>query len=117
MVQDSGLEIPSLRVDGGMVRNELLMQFQADILGLPVIRPEYTETTALGAAYAAGLSVGFWSNLDELSAHWREDKRWFPRMDETERAERFRILEEGRRPFEGLAGIEAALVFRLLDSC
>ncbi len=89
MEKDSGLEIPSLRVDGGMVKNELLMQFQADILGLPVIRPEVTETTALGAAYAAGLSAGFWESKEELASQWREDKRWLPNMDSAERGERF----------------------------
>ncbi len=70
-----------LRVDGGMVANELLMQFQADVLGVPVIRPQVTETTALGAAYAAGLAVGFWSDQAELSERWKEDKRWEPAMD------------------------------------
>jgi glycerol kinase len=74
-----------LRVDGGMTANELLMQFQADVIGVPVIRPAVTETTALGAAYAAGLAVGFWSDQDELRERWSEDKRWEPRMDEDER--------------------------------
>src|SRR4051794_20875709 len=76
-----------LRVDGGMTANELLMQFQADVLGVPVIRPAVTETTALGAAYAAGLAVGFWSGEDELRGRWREDKRWEPEMAEEEREE------------------------------
>jgi glycerol kinase len=71
-----------LRVDGGMTGNELLMQFQADVLGVPVIRPQITETTALGAAYAAGLAVGFWNDQDELRERWAEDKRWEPNMDE-----------------------------------
>ncbi len=71
-----------LRVDGGMTANELLMQFQADVLGVPVIRPAVTETTALGAAYAAGLAVGYWSGQDELRERWSEDKRWEPQMDE-----------------------------------
>jgi len=71
-----------LRVDGGMTANELLMQFQADVLGVPVIRPAVTETTALGAAYAAGLAVGFWSDQDELRERWSEDKRWEPQMSE-----------------------------------
>ncbi len=74
-----------LRVDGGMTANELLMQFQADVLGVPVIRPAVTETTALGAAYAAGLAVGFWSDQDELRDRWSEDKRWEPQMDEKDR--------------------------------
>jgi glycerol kinase len=74
-----------LRVDGGMTANELLMQFQADVLGVPVIRPSVTETTALGAAYAAGLAVGFWSDQDELRERWSEDKRWEPQLGEDER--------------------------------
>jgi glycerol kinase len=80
-------EVPftDMRVDGGMTANELLMQFQADVLGVPVIRPEVTETTALGAAYAAGLAVGFWSDQDELRERWSEDKRWEPQMSEEDR--------------------------------
>jgi glycerol kinase len=74
-----------LKVDGGMTANELLMQFQADVLGVPVVRPAVTETTALGAAFAAGLAVGFWSDQDELRERWSEDKRWEPEMDEQER--------------------------------
>ena len=74
-----------LRVDGGMTANELLMQFQADVLGVPVVRPEVTETTALGAAYAAGLAVDFWSGQDELRERWKEGKRWEPDMDDDER--------------------------------
>jgi glycerol kinase len=75
----SGLK--SLKVDGGMVRNELLMQFQADILNVPVVRPKVSETTALGAAYAAGLAVGYWSSLEDLQANWAVDKVWQPHMD------------------------------------
>jgi glycerol kinase len=71
-----------LKVDGGMTANELLMQFQADVLGVPVVRPEVTETTALGAAFAAGLAVGFWSDEAELSERWSQDRRWEPQMDE-----------------------------------
>ncbi|MEA2147840.1 MAG: glycerol kinase, partial [Solirubrobacteraceae bacterium] len=74
-----------LRVDGGMTANELLMQFQADVLGVPVIRPAVTETTALGAAYAAGLAVGFWADQDELRERWSEDKRWEPQMSQEDR--------------------------------
>jgi len=81
MNRDSGVELSKLKVDGGMVGNELLMQFQADILNVPVIRPEVSETTALGAAYAAGLAVGFWSGLDELRRNWAVDKTWQPKMD------------------------------------
>jgi glycerol kinase len=78
-----------LRVDGGMTANELLMQFQADVLGVPVIRPSVTETTALGAAYAAGLAVGFWSGQDDLRARWAEDKRWHPQMAADERGRQY----------------------------
>jgi glycerol kinase len=81
MNADSGVDLESLKVDGGMVGNETLMQFQADILGVPVIRPKVAETTALGAAYAAGLATGFWSTEDELRENWVEDKRWEPKMD------------------------------------
>ncbi len=78
-----------LRVDGGMTANELLMQFQADVLGVPVIRPAVTETTALGAAYAAGLATGFFTDQDELRERWAEDRRWEPRMDPDEREQRY----------------------------
>ncbi|UOR00276.1 glycerol kinase GlpK [Leucobacter allii] len=87
---DAGVPLTELRVDGGMVANEALMQFQADLLGVPVVRPEVTETTALGAAYAAGLAVGFWSGLDELRGKWREDRRWEPAFDPAERERRVR---------------------------
>ena len=80
MNKDSGVELSKLKVDGGMVGNELLMQFQSDILNVPVIRPKVSETTALGAAYAAGMAVGFWSGLDELRQNWAEDKTWHPSM-------------------------------------
>ena len=82
---DSEVDLAELRVDGGMVANNELMQFQADILNLPVVRPKVAETTALGAAYAAGLAVGFWKDRDELRANWKEDKRWEPTMDAAER--------------------------------
>ena len=81
MDKDSGVELSRLKVDGGMVGNELLMQFQSDILDVPVIRPQVSETTALGAAYAAGLAVGFWSGPDELRKNWAVDKTWQPDMD------------------------------------
>jgi len=87
MQADSGVSLNTLKVDGGMVYNELLMQFQADILGTPVIRPMITETTALGAAYAAGLAVDFWKNLDELRAKWGQDRQWQPQMSEETRNE------------------------------
>ena len=85
MNADSGVDLESLKVDGGMVGNETLMQFQADILGVPVIRPKVAETTALGAAYAAGLATGFWSTEQELRENWVEDKRWNPQMDASKR--------------------------------
>jgi glycerol kinase len=84
MNADSGVDLKELKVDGGMVGNELLMQFQADVLGVPVIRPKVSETTALGAAYAAGLATGFWKEVDDLRANWLEDKRWEPSMDQAE---------------------------------
>lgn len=85
MEADSGVELTQLKVDGGMVYNDLLMQFQADILGVPVIRPKVAETTALGAAYAAGLAVGFWEKVEDLRANWIQDKSWRPQMSESER--------------------------------
>jgi glycerol kinase len=85
MVIDSGVDLVELRVDGGMTSNDLLMQFQADILGVDVVRPRITETTALGAAYAAGLAVGVWEDLDQIRALWAEQVRWSPRMDAAER--------------------------------
>jgi glycerol kinase len=87
MKADSGVDLTSLKVDGGMVHNQLLMQFQADILGVPVVRPKVSETTALGAAYAAGLAVGFWDNLDNLRANWQMDQTWQSEMDESRREE------------------------------
>ncbi len=90
MVKDSGVQLKALKVDGGMVYNELLMQFQADMLNVPVVRPVVAETTSLGAAYAAGLAVGFWKDLDDLRANWQEDKRWEPQMDEATRERLYR---------------------------
>jgi glycerol kinase len=93
MKQDSGMEITALKVNGNMVYNELLMQFQADILGVPIIRPEVSETASLGAAYAAGLAIGFWDSgspdypFEDLYANWHVDKTWYPGMD-SERRER-----------------------------
>ncbi|GLF96474.1 glycerol kinase GlpK [Streptomyces yaizuensis] len=80
MYEDSGVRITTLKVDGGMTANQLLMQHQADVLGVPVIRPKVSETTCLGAAYAAGLATGVWSGLDELTTHWRRDAEWTPSM-------------------------------------
>ena len=85
MNTDSGVDLTSLKVDGGMVENELLMQFQADVLDVPVIRPTVAETTSLGAAYAAGLAVGFWSEVEDLRANWGKDKEWQPQKDPQER--------------------------------
>ncbi|WP_405489923.1 glycerol kinase GlpK [Nocardia sp. NBC_00511] len=85
MQQDSGVKLDTLRVDGGVTANELAMQIQADFLGVPVSRPMVPETTALGAAYAAGLAVGFWANTDELVANWHEDKNWQPTWTEAQR--------------------------------
>jgi glycerol kinase len=90
MEQDSGVKLTALKVDGGMVYNNTLMQFQADILGVPVIRPKVAETTSLGAAYAAGLAVGFWSNTDEMRANWGVDHTWTPQMDEATRERLYR---------------------------
>ena len=85
MNADSGVTLTSLRVDGGMVINELLMQFQSDILNVPVVRPQIMETTALGAAYAAGLAIGYWRNLDQLRNNWSKSSEWQPKMDEITR--------------------------------
>jgi glycerol kinase len=89
MYADCGIELSSLKVDGGMVVNDLLMQFQADILDVPVVRPVVAETTALGAAYAAGLAVGFWSSPDEIRTNWVADRTWQPAMNATDRAARY----------------------------
>ncbi len=89
MEKDTGIHLTSLKVDGGMVKNELLMQFQADMLNVPVIRPTITETTALGAAYAAGLAVGIWKDQDDLRGYWKQDQVWKPRMEESERARQY----------------------------
>jgi glycerol kinase len=85
MEKDSGVRLGSVKVDGGMVQDNLLMQFQADILDVPVIRPRISETTALGAAYAAGLAVGYWDNLEDLRANWRLGLEWHPKMDKARR--------------------------------
>ena len=81
---DAGIDLTELHVDGGATVNDTLLQFQADILGVPVVRPVVAETTALGAAYAAGLAVGFWADLDDLAKNWQEDRRWSPSMDADE---------------------------------
>ncbi|WP_263731235.1 glycerol kinase GlpK [Cellulomonas sp. SG140] len=94
MNADSGVDLTELKVDGGMVANEALMQFQADILGVPVIRPKVAETTALGAAYAAGIAVGFWNGEQDVIANWAEDKRWTPSMDDAERDRQYRLWKK-----------------------
>ncbi len=90
MQKDSGVKLTALKVDGGMVYNQLLMQFQADLLGVPVVRPSIAETTALGAAYAAGLAVGFWRNLEDLRQNWQVDQTWQPGMSKQKRNELYR---------------------------
>jgi glycerol kinase len=94
MNTDSGVDLTSLKVDGGMVQNELLMQFQADVLDVPVIRPTVAETTSLGAAYAAGLAVGFWSEVEDLRANWGKDKEWQPQMDPGEREKDYALWKK-----------------------
>ncbi|HEY2667317.1 MAG TPA: FGGY-family carbohydrate kinase, partial [Actinomycetota bacterium] len=94
MAADTGAGLPSLRVDGGMVVNDLLMQFQADLLGIDVVRPAVSETTSLGAAFAAGLAVGYWDSLDELRRCWTEERRWEPAMPG---AQRDRLLAEWKK--------------------
>ena len=86
MERDSGVAITQLKVDGGMTANRLLMQFQSDVVNVPVIRPVITETTVLGAVYAAGIAVGYWKDLAAVAATWREDTHWSPQMSATERA-------------------------------
>ncbi|UFU02526.1 glycerol kinase GlpK [Ruania suaedae] len=94
MNADSGVDLTELKVDGGMIANETLMQFQADILGVPVVRPKVAETTALGAAYAAGIAVGFWSGEQDVIDNWAEDKRWEPAMDADERERQYRLWKK-----------------------
>jgi glycerol kinase len=94
MEKDSGTALGELRVDGGMVGNELLMQFQSDILNVPVVRPRVTETTALGAAYAAGLAVGYWRSREDLLANWEVERRWTPGMDREPRERLYRSWQK-----------------------
>ena len=94
MNADSGVDLTALKVDGGMVFNNLLMQFQADVLGVPVIRPKVAETTALGAAYAAGLAVGFWKNTDEMRENWGVDKTWEPNKESNASTELFAMWKK-----------------------
>ncbi|MFC7579829.1 glycerol kinase GlpK [Schaalia naturae] len=94
MNADSGIPLAELKVDGGMTNDELLMQFQADILGVDVVRPVVVETTALGAAYAAGIAVGYWSGTDDVIANWQEGKRWSPALDKTEVERTYRLWKK-----------------------
>jgi glycerol kinase len=108
MYQDSGVRITSLKVDGGMTANGLLMQHQADVLDVPVIRPVVSETTCLGAAYAAGLATGVWQDLDELRTHWKRDQAWTPRMEPQVREREYRNWRKAvERTFGWLEGEEA----------
>jgi glycerol kinase len=101
MTQDSGIAIAELRADGGMVVNDLLMQFQADLLDVPVVRPIVAETTALGAAYAAGLAVGVWPSLEALVGNWQVDRRWQPAMAADRRLRLFASWKKAvRRSFD-----------------
>jgi glycerol kinase len=105
MNKDSGVALRSLKVDGGMVYNELLMQFQADMLNVPVIRPRITETTALGAAYAAGLAVGFWPDLESLRRNWAMDKTWLPAMPHDAREKQYGEWKKAvKRTFDWVDG-------------
>ena len=109
MNADSGVALTALKVDGGMVHNELLMQFQADVLGVPVIRPVVAETTSLGAAYAAGLAVGFWTAVEDLRANWAKDKEWQPKMDAAERDKELRLWKKAvTRTFDWVDADSAA---------
>jgi glycerol kinase len=94
MERDSGIKLLELRVDGGMVANDTLMQFQADMLAVPVIRPQVAETTALGVAYAAGLATGMWRNIEELRGQWREGRRWVPAMPSEQREKLYRTWQK-----------------------
>jgi glycerol kinase len=94
MNADSGVDLTALKVDGGMVHNDLLMQTQADVLGVPVIRPTVAETTSLGAAYAAGLATGFWPTIDDLRGNWGKDKEWTPQMDAAERDKQYAMWKK-----------------------
>ena len=111
MNADSGVELTALKVDGGMVFNETLMQFQSDVLGVPVIRPKVAETTALGAAYAAGLAVGFWKAVDDLRANWAKDKEWTPKLDEARREREYKMWKKAvTRTFDWVEAEERELV-------
>ena len=103
MVRDSGIQLTELRVDGGASRNDLLMQLQADLAGVPVVRPQVTETTALGAAYLAGLATGVWSGGDEIAAQWAVDHRFEPSLPEPQRLARIARWREAVERSRGWA--------------
>jgi glycerol kinase len=94
MNADSGVALTELKVDGGMTANNLLMQFQADVLDVPVVRPKVAETTALGAAYAAGIAVGFWEGEQDVIDNWAEDRRWTPNIESGERDRQYRLWKK-----------------------
>jgi glycerol kinase len=100
------IPVTEVRADGGAARNDLLMQFQADLLGVPVLRPEVTETTALGAAYLAGLAVGFWESTEEIAAQWQCERRFEPAMGADQRAA---LLSRWSRAVERAKGWDAPL--------
>jgi glycerol kinase len=106
MQRDAAHPVLEVRADGGAARNDLLMQFQADLLGVPVVRPQVTETTALGAAYLAGLAVRFWASEEEIAAQWRCERRFEPAMDAGRRAE---LLARWGRAVERARAWEAPL--------
>ena len=101
MAKDSGINLKSLKVDGGMANNDFLMQFQSNMLQIPVIRPAVTESTVLGAAYAAGLAVGFWDKKESLKANWAKDKEWQPKMPAQEREKLFHAWKEAVKRSRG----------------
>jgi glycerol kinase len=103
MQSDSGVDLRELKVDGGMVVSEPLMQFQADILGIPVVRPEIIETTALGAAYAAGLAVGYWRDLEDLKRNWAENRRWTVKLAREDAEKLYKVWQRAvKRTFDWL---------------
>ncbi|MEO8839334.1 MAG: glycerol kinase GlpK, partial [Herbaspirillum sp.] len=101
MQRDSSIELRELRVDGGAAQNDLLMQFQADMLQVPVVRPVITETTALGAAYLAGLAVGFWTSLEEIASQWKMERRFEPNMDQVQREEKIKLWRRAVQRAQG----------------
>jgi glycerol kinase len=111
MNADSGVDLTALKVDGGMVFNETLMQYQSDVLGVPVIRPKVAETTALGAAYAAGLAVGFWGAVEDLRENWAKDKEWTPQLDAATREREYKFWKKAvTRTFDWIEAEERELV-------